>query len=114
MAHLHRSPIDAIGSADDGGRPYNGTARQRACILARLKRGPASRGELERECGAPCVTKRVSELRTLGYAICSTWVHGSGPAGTGGNVTTVYALVTPDKRQGELFANGTTETEGAA
>lgn len=114
MAHLHRSPIDAIGGADEGGWPYNGTARQRACIVARLMRGPASRGELEGECGAPCVTKRVSELRALGYAIRSTWVHRPGPAGTAGNLTTLYALVTRDDRQRDLFASEAAGTEGAA
>ena len=113
MAHLHRSPIDAIGGAADGGRPYNGTARQRACIVARLSRGPASRGELEAECSAPSVTKRVSELRGQGFDIRSTWVHRTGPAGTA-SVTTVYALAEPDDRQRDLFASGPAGTEGAA
>lgn len=108
MTHLHRSPIDAIGTGAGGGRPYNTAARQRACILAVLTRGPASRRELETECGAPCVTKRISELRERGFDIRSSWAPMRGPGGTA-SVTTVYHLATPDDRQADLFEPAPTE-----
>ncbi len=57
------------------GDRYNGTAAQRARIVATLRRaGPAGllSPELAAECSAPCITKRVSELRRMGYPIDST------------------------------------------
>jgi hypothetical protein len=102
---MNHNPLDAVhGIAGGESRPYYCTALQRSCILARLMRGPVSRPELERLCGAPSVTKRISELRRQGFSIASGWVEVSGPGGTV-QVVTVYALEMRDDRQGELFAS---------
>lgn len=66
-----------------GGRgQYNTTAAQRARICRRLQCGPATRPELERECWAPSVTKRIAELRREGWPIFSTWTTDRAPDGS--------------------------------
>lgn len=53
-------------------RTYNSAAKQKSCITDFLvKRGAAGalRLEIETACGAPCVTKRISELRREGVPI---------------------------------------------
>jgi len=100
---MTHNPLDvAHGVAATQGRSYYGTALQKSCILARLLRGPASRQELERRCGAPSVTKRISELRRDGFNITSGWAPMAGPGGLI-SVQTVYALVEIDSRQADLF-----------
>jgi hypothetical protein len=81
------------------GRRYNGVAGQRERILARLRQGPATRQELEREANCLSVTKRVSELRGLGWPIKSAWAEEAGPDGSV-SATAVYSLGgEPDSRQ---------------
>lgn len=66
--HLHSFAL-ALGSR------YNTTAAQRARILEALRQaGPAGMlsADLAAACGAPCITKRVSELRRQGHPIEST------------------------------------------
>lgn len=100
---MPRNPLDAVrGIAAGESRPYHGTALQKSRIVARLMRGPASRPELELVCGAPSVTKRISELRREGFEIVAGWAPVSGPGGTV-SVVTVYALAERDERQGDLF-----------
>lgn len=101
---MHINPIDAAQAV--AGR-YHGAALQRSRIIARLLRGPASRPELERVCGAPSVTKRISELRRMGFQITGGWAPMTGPDGTV-NVVMVYALAERDDRQGDLFAGADT------
>ena len=81
---------------------YNGAALQRERILHRLRQGPATRPALERECSAPSVTKRISELRGAGWRIESQWVETVGPDGTL-NETTLYSLPDADTSQRDLF-----------
>lgn len=101
---MQGNPIPAVrGIAADKVRPYYGAALQRSCILARLMRGPVARQELERVCGAPSVTKRISELRRQGFPIFGGFAPISGPGGTI-SVCMIYSLDTPDDRQGDLFA----------
>ena len=71
----------ALCKMGDGG-PYNTTAAQRARICRRLQSGPATRPELERECWAPSVTKRIAELRREGWPILSTWTACTAPDGS--------------------------------
>lgn len=81
---------------------YNGAARQRQSILDRLRRGPATRAQLERECHAPSVTKRLSELRRAGWQIEGEAISEAAPDGCV-NVATLYSLADPDTAQGDLF-----------
>jgi hypothetical protein len=105
---MRKNPLDAVhGIAAAERSSYYGAALQRSCILARLMRGPASRHELERHCGAPSVTKRVSELRRMGYEIDGGWAPMAGPGGTV-SVAMVYCLAVPDDRQGNLFGEAAT------
>ncbi len=71
----------ALCQMGDGG-PYNTTARQRERILERLQHGPATRADLERECWAPSVTKRIAELRRKGWRILSPWAAYTAPDGS--------------------------------
>lgn len=99
------SPLAAAhGMAASAGRPYYGAALQRSCIMARLMSGPATRAELERTCRAPCVTKRISELRRQGFEIAGGWAPMAGPDGTV-TATRVYSLAPRDDSQGSLFGN---------
>lgn len=101
MPRREHNPLDVVHGAA-GSAPYYSAALQRSCILARLMRGPATRAELEAHCRAPCVTKRISELRRQGFEIVSGWVPVAGPGGTV-SVMAVYSLSVPDDQQGELF-----------
>lgn len=106
---MKHNPLDAVrGIAAEQASPYNCTALQRSRIVARLMRGPATRAELERACGAPSVTKRISELRRQGFDITSGWAPMAGPGGTV-SVCTVYAFAEPDDRQADLFGEAVPE-----
>ena len=86
-----------------GGGPYNTTARQRERILKRLQHSPATRTELERECWAPSVTKRIAELRREGWPILSTWTACTAPDGSvSGAVLYTLAAGTADTAQMDL------------
>ena len=67
------------------GDRYNGSAVQRARIVDALRRAGAAgllSPDLAAACSAPCVTKRVSELRRMGYPIDSTLQARTLPDGT--------------------------------
>lgn len=85
-----------------GPLPYNGTAAQRAAILARLAAGPATAEQLMTDCNVPCPTKRLSELRRLGHPIHT---DDADRLNAGGSVNRVglYVLLAPDTRQPDLF-----------
>lgn len=100
------NPLNAMrGIAATQGRLYYGAALQRSCILARLMRGPATRDEMERLCGARSVTKRISELRRQGFRIAGEFVPISGPGGSV-SLAMVYTLSAGDDRQHDLFGEG--------
>lgn len=82
--------------------PYNGTAAQRAAILARLSAGPATAEQLMVDCNVPCPTKRLSELRRMGYPIHT---DDADRLNAGGSVNRVglYSLHKPDTHQPDLF-----------
>lgn len=88
--------------APDLAARYNGAARQRECIVRRLRRGAATRAELERDCYAPSVTKRISELRRMGWRIEGEPINETAPDGSL-NVATVYSLTDGDSAQSDLF-----------
>lgn len=97
------SPLDAMRLLAPGlCALYNGSKLQRQRILQRLQRGPATRVELEHDCNAPSATKRVSELRGMGWPIESREELRTGPDGMV-NVATVYSLADVDTSQGDLF-----------
>lgn len=81
---------------------YNRTALQRERIVHRLQHGPATRAEVERECGCPSVTKRVSELRRAGWRISGEWIEATAPDGSV-NAQTLYSLAGDDTAQRDLF-----------
>lgn len=83
-------------------RPYNGIATQRAAILARLSKGPATGAQLQAECSAPDPTARIHELRTEGHAIDTHWTDQSNPDGSVNRVA-LYVLRVKDDRQLELI-----------
>lgn len=85
-----------------GPLPYNGTAAQRAAILARLSAGPATAEQLMADCNVPCPTKRLSELRRLGYPIHT---DDADRLNAGGSVNRVglYSLDATESRQPDLF-----------
>lgn len=86
------SPLDAKRQIETAGAaPYNNTALQRERILSRLRQGLATQPLLTKECGCPSVTKRISELRRMGFAINTQWVEGVSPAGLM-NVPALYNL----------------------
>lgn len=95
-------PANAAAELMRSGRQYNNTAAQRARILDRLRRGPASRLALESECGVSCATKRISELRRAGWLIDSAWLEGTAPDGSA-TLTTLYCLIEPNSSQADLF-----------
>ena len=84
--------------------PYNGTAAQRAAILARLAAGPATAEQLMADCNVPCPTKRLSELRRMGHSIHT---NDADRLNAGGSVNRVglYSLNAPDTRQSDLFTH---------
>lgn len=101
------SPLEAVRSLPrELAARYNNAAQQRARILRRLRMGTATRPELERECNAPSVTKRISELRAIGrcegWRIDSEQINVTAPDG-GVNVATVYRLSEDDGAQPDLF-----------
>ena len=57
----------------------NGVAAQHERLIQRLRQGWATRAELEFVCNSPSVTKRLSELRRLGWPIESEWVSEIAP-----------------------------------
>ena len=81
---------------------YNGTALQRERIVQRLRQGPATRAELERECGCPSATKRISELRRAGWRIGKQWIVATVADGSV-NAHTLYSLADDDTAQRDLF-----------
>jgi len=83
-------------------RPHNGIATQRAAILARLAKGPATGAQLQAECSAPDPTARIHELRTEGHAIDTHWTDQSNPDGSVNRVA-LYVLRVKDDRQLELI-----------
>lgn len=82
--------------------PYNDTAAQRSAILKRLSLGPATAEQLQADCDVPCPTKRISELRRLGYPI-HTDEAARVTAGGAVNRVGLYTLRAPDTRQPDLF-----------
>ncbi len=85
-------------------RPYNGIAGQRAAILARLGKGPATGAQLQAECLAPDPTARISELRKAGHQIDTHMVDHVNPDGTVNRVG-LYVLRATDTQQAELDLN---------
>lgn len=83
-------------------RPYNGTAIQRALILNRLGKGPATGAQLQAECNAPDPTARIHELRTEGHLIDTHWADQVNPDGSVNRVA-LYVLRSKDERQLELI-----------
>lgn len=81
---------------------YNTTAQQRERIVERLRNGAATRSELQHTCRAPSVTKRISELRRMGWPIESESITETAPDGSV-NRTTLYRLGDGDTVQTELF-----------
>jgi Helix-turn-helix domain len=84
---------------------YNGSVQQRARIIEALQAaGP--RGivgpELARLVNAPCHTKRISELRGLGFSISTRAAVIAGADGTV-NTVALYVLETGPVAQGDLF-----------
>jgi hypothetical protein len=69
----------------------NTAAAQRRRILARLQAGPCDADTLAATCWAPCVTKRVSELRREGWPIRTSWTERRGPDQTT-SLRAVYEL----------------------
>ena len=92
-------------SLEPGAR-YNNTTLQRQRIIDALRRaGPTglTAAELQGCCNAPCVTKRVSELRRRSWPIDS---HPQAIAADDGSVNTVARYVLQDvdpTAQGDLF-----------
>ena len=97
------NPLDAMRLLTPGlCALYNGSKLQRQRILQRLQCGPATRAELERDCNAPSATKRVSELRGMGWPIESREDVRTGSDGLV-NIATAYSLAAEDTAQPDLF-----------
>lgn len=97
------SPFDGMRKLrPDLAARYNGTAQQRARIVERLRRRPATRSEIERDCSVPSVTKRISELRRIGWRIEGKTINETAPDG-GVNLATVYSLNDGTTAQADLF-----------
>ena len=88
--------------AGNNDRPYNGIAIQRAAILERLTKGPATGVQLQTECHVPDPTARIHELRTEGHQIDTQWVDQAKPDGSVNRVA-LYVLRVKDDRQLELI-----------
>jgi hypothetical protein len=100
---VHVSPLDHMHQLAPGmAARYNGSALQRDRIVSRLRRGPATRAELERDCRVPSATKRISELRRVGWRIDGEVIPETAPDG-GVNLTTLYRLADGDTAQSDLF-----------
>lgn len=86
-----------------GPLPYNSTEAQRLAVLHWLAQRPATAEQLMRECNVPCPTKRISELRRMGYPIHTDYAD---RLNAGGSVNRVglYSLLKSDARQPDLFA----------
>ena len=97
------NPLQAVRQlAAAQAAPYNGVALQRERILQRLRQGPATRAELERECASPSATKRLSELRRAGWPIDRQWIGATAADGRI-NAQTLYSLADADTAQADLF-----------
>ena len=83
-------------------RPYNTIATQRAAILARLGKGPATGAQLQAECTAPNPSRRIHELRNEGHEIASQPFDQVNPDGSVNRVA-LYVLSVQDRRQRDLF-----------
>lgn len=83
--------------------PYNSIHLQRDRILARLRRGPVTRVDLERLENVPDATARVSELRKRGFDIRTDLVMMTNADGTANKVAR-YTLNDTNESQGDLFA----------
>jgi hypothetical protein len=81
---------------------YNGISTQRAAILNRLEKAPATGVELQNECNSPDPTARIHELRTQGHDIETRWIDQVNPDGSVNRVG-LYVLRVKDTRQSELF-----------
>lgn len=81
LARATANPLHAFGGAVPGGRPNTAQA-QRDRVLCRLQAGPATAAVLSRECYCPSPTKRISELRRLGWPIQSQWIERPEPDGS--------------------------------
>lgn len=81
--------------------PYNGISKQRAAILARLTKSPATGMQLQIEHNVPDPTARIHELRNEGHQIETRWVYQVNPGGAVNRVG-LYVLLVRDDRQGEL------------
>jgi hypothetical protein len=87
-----------------GGR-YNGVAIQRTRIVAALRRAGSAgllSSDLAASCNAPCITKRVSELRRKGHQIDSTLQACTLPDGTV-SLLACYVLNDRPSRQLDMF-----------
>lgn len=87
-----------------GVRAYNSAALQKSCIthfLARRGAVGALRLEIEQACDAPCVTKRISELRRDGVPIQTG--RDAVESERGQNRAARYFLLVNDPLQRELF-----------
>ncbi len=83
-------------------RRYNGIATQRAAILARLGKGPATGAQLQADCNAPDPTARIQELHTAGHQIDTQWTDQANPDGSVNRVA-LYVLRVKDNRQLEMI-----------
>jgi len=102
-AHALRLLAMRHAIASEPSARYNTTAAQRDRIIRRLQHGPATRDTLARECYVPCITKRISELRRMGWPIAGHWAYEGAPDGSA-NAATLYSLAVIDTAQRDLFA----------
>lgn len=96
------NPLHALGPVAHSGRPNTARA-QRERVLMRLQAGPATAAELARECYCPSPTKRVSELRRVGWPIRSEWIELREPDGTVSPATLYTLPADADPAQLALF-----------
>ena len=82
--------------------PYNTIRSQRDRIIARLRRGPATRIELEQQENIPDATARIHELRKAGFTIDTDFVPVVNAHGTYSNCAR-YTLRDGEDGQGVLF-----------
>lgn len=87
----------------DTQHPYNTIKLQRERIIVRLRRGPATRIELEREESVPDATARIHELRIQGFDIRTAFATVINPDSTATKVAR-YSLADRDEPQGDLFS----------
>lgn len=101
-AHVLRLLAMRHAIASEPSARYNTTAAQRDRIIWRLQHGPATRDTRTRECDAPSVTKRISELRRMGWPIVGHWAY-EGASDGSANAATLYSLAVIDTPQRDLF-----------